>query len=324
MKRFNIAILGATSHIAKGLISNFLEDGNFALHLYARTPLKIQSFVDSIGRSGYINCTIYEDHADFSRGDYDVVINCVGVGTANKLQGDYSKYFTVIGEYDDLVLDYLRNGHPDVLYISMSSGAVYGGGFSEYVSEDTANCIRVNHVDPKDYYGIVRLYTEAKHRAFTGLNIVDLRIFSYFSRFIDLTDDYFITDVLNSILHKTPLVTADTDFVRDFVHPNDLFALVLKCIKTGAINAAFDVTSTKPVKKREILEYFSQTYGLRYEEEAAAGGGSATGVKNNYYSTYHTAERIGHTPKYSSLDAIQEEAAHMLKGQGRNDDNLTL
>ena len=315
MNKKSIAILGATSHIAKGLINNFLEQDDFVLHLYARAPKKMRDFIVSIGRDGDVRCIIHERQEDFSNGAYDVVINCVGVGTATKLQGDYSKYFTVTEEYDNRVLDYLRNGHGDALYISLSSGAIYGD-FSKPASEDTAHCIRVNHVEPKDYYGIARLHAEAKHRSFVDLNIIDLRLFAYFSRFIDLNDGYFITDVIDSILHKTPLAVTDADFVRDFVHPKDLFALIVKCIDKRKINAAFDVLSAKPVKKSELLQYFSKEYGLQYSAKKDAGIASATGSKNMYYSTYQNASLVGYVPTYGSLEAIADEVTHLMKDGG--------
>lgn len=312
MSTKKVAILGATSHIAKGLIFIFLRNGNFALHLHARSSEKLRTFIGSIGRTDDANCIVHERRHDLLSGTYDVIINCVGVGTAKTLQGEYSKYFTVTEEYDNLVLDHLRNGHADTLYISLSSGAVYGD-FSEPANEYTTNCIKVNHPEPKDYYGIARLNAEAKHRSLVDLHIVDLRLFAYFSRFIDLSDGYFIIDVINSMLHETPLVTTDADFVRDFVHPMDLFSLVVKCIDKRTINTAFDVVSAGPVKKSELLEYFSKEYGLRYSVEKDAGIVSATGSKNMYYSTFHIAAQVGYKPAYTSLQAIADEAVHLLK-----------
>ncbi|OGM93308.1 hypothetical protein A2333_01530 [Candidatus Wolfebacteria bacterium RIFOXYB2_FULL_49_7] len=312
MNKQRIAVLGATSHIAKGLIYNFLQEGNFELHLYARSVDKAREFIKLIGQDGNDKCIVHEQRDDLLTASYDTVINCVGVGTATKLQGDYSKYFTVTEEYDNLVLDYLRNGHPDTLYVSFSSGAVYGGEFSSPAQEDTTNCVQVNHIEPKDYYGIVRLNAEAKHRSLKDLNIVDLRLFAYFSRFIDLSDGYFITDIVNSILHNTPLATNDSDFMRDFVHSADLFALVLKCIAIKKLNMAVDVLSAAPIKKSEILAYFSQAYGLQYAMEPQVGVVSATGSKYAYYSAYANAERVGFVPQFTSMDAIREEAARLL------------
>jgi nucleoside-diphosphate-sugar epimerase len=262
------------------------------------------------------NCDIHEGYGDFLRGAYDVVINCVGVGTVKKLQGDYSRYFTVTEEYDNLAISYLRQKNPDALYVAFSSGAVYGVGFSSPVEENTENRICVNHIEKKAFYSIVRLNAEAKHRAFCDLKIVDLRVFAYFSRFLDLTDGYFITDVIDCILHHKVLTTGNVNFVRDFVHPGDLFSLVTKCMDAGQINGAFDAISSKPVEKQEILDYFSSEYGLKYVTDPLANHITSTGAKQVYYSTCHNAAGIGYCPQFSSMDAIAQESKHILEKRG--------
>ena len=47
----NIAIMGATSHIAKGLIDRFLHKGDDYIYLFGRTADKIQHFLAAIGRT---------------------------------------------------------------------------------------------------------------------------------------------------------------------------------------------------------------------------------------------------------------------------------
>lgn len=312
-KKFKIAILGSTSHVASGLINNFLENGEVELHLYARAPEKVRAFLGAIGKSESKECVIYGDYADFPKHDYDVVINCVGVGASNKLQDNYSNYFTITEEYDNLVLKYLRDNHPDTLYISFSSGAIYGGRFLSPADENTSHNIRVNHVTKEDYYAIARLNAEAKHRSFGNLKIIDFRIFSYFSRFIDLADNYFIAEVLNSILNKTTLVTDGTDIIRDYLHPKDLFSMVKLCMNGGNINAAFDVMSAAPIKKSEILDYFSREYGLKYETGELSGRTAPTGSKLNYYSKYNKAAEVGYKPAFGSMDTIREESKFVLE-----------
>src|SRR3989344_6782454 len=103
-KKKEIAILGATSHIAKGLIYNFLQDGGFSLHLYARSPEKSGNFRAAMGKSPDNGRLVYGGFDGFLKGSYDAVFNCVGVGTINKLGKDYSRYFTVTEEYDNLAI----------------------------------------------------------------------------------------------------------------------------------------------------------------------------------------------------------------------------
>ncbi len=308
----NIAILGATSHIAKGLIFRFLGKGEIYLDLYTRSSSRMLDFLGSIKKISSEAYLIHQGYSDLLTNSHDVVINCVGVGTQNKLKGNYSLYFTVTEKYDNLVIDYLHNMNSGALYISFSSGAVYGRGHLAPVEEDSLNAIKVNQVVSEDYYGIARLNAEAKHRSLQRFRIVDLRIFSYFSRFIDLTDSYFITDVLDAILNRKVFITDCSDMVRDYLHPEDLFSMVTKCINLLDINEAFDVCSSKPVTKTEILNYFSSKYRLEYEVSDASDHVSATGFKNIYCSNYNGSSKIGYMPKFSSMDAIKHGVKYII------------
>jgi hypothetical protein len=321
MNKPNIAILGSTSHIAKGLINNFLQSGGFCLHLYTRSPDRLLRFLDGLEESMERDHTLHEGYDDFTEGSYDVIINCVGVGTLSKLAGNYSNYFMVTEKYDNLIIEHLLE-NPDTLYISISSGAVYGRELSAPANEDTVNHISVNHITTNDYYAIARLNAETKHRAFGNLRIIDLRVFSYFSRFIDLTDGYFITEIMNCILNEKVFVTDDVNIVRDYLHPEDLFLMIRKCMGAGKINKAFDAISSRPVEKREILDYLSLEYGLKYEISRFTSHASATGPKNIYCSNYNSGVCIGYEPAYSSMDVIEQESKQILTGDRVSVQNL--
>lgn len=308
----NIAIMGATSHIAKGLIDNFLQTRDDHLYLFTRSLDTISLFLETIVSQGSDNFTICTDYREFTSLPYDIIINCVGVETRNKHNCDFTRYFSVTEKFDGLAINYLQNRNPEALYISFSSGAVYGKGFSEPADEFTKNCVQVNHVAQEDYYGIVRINAEAKHRAHAEFRIVDLRIFSYFSRYINLTDGYFITDVMEAILANKMLVTDSTNIVRDYLHPNDLFAMVINCINAGKINKAIDVNSSSPVTKQEILDYFSSEYDLKYICRQSNDNASATGAKDNYYSTCCGSSQVGYLPQFSSMDTLSHEARYIL------------
>lgn len=310
----NVVIMGATSHIAKGLIERFLQAGGNTLQLYSRSNEAVRHFLAGIGHRESASCTLCDDYGRITASDCDVIINCIGVETRNSHDCDFTRYFTVTEEFDNLAINYLKQYNPAALYISFSSGAVYGKGFSVPAAETSANCIVVNQVAKQDYYGIVRINAEAKHRAHGKLKIIDLRIFSYFSRYINLTDGYFITDVIQAVRNNTVLRTESRNIVRDYLHPDDLYQAVRACMAAGHLNRAIDLNSVTPVAKQEILDYFSSTYGLKYEKYSTAENVSATGSKTNYYSMCRHASYIGFTPSYASLDSIRHEAAFLLKG----------
>lgn len=296
-----IAILGSTGHIAKSLIDIFCQK-KYELFLFSRNPEKVDEFMKNYDKS-YHNCLINW----FDAYGYDVIINCIGIGNPAKI--DVSVFGLTEG-YDNLILTYLRS-HPKTLYVNLSSGAVYGGEWRLPVNELSYVTLNMNNVIDKDFYGIAKLYSEAKHRALSQFNIVDLRIFGYFSRFIDLDYQYFMCDVIKCVKNKEPIETSPDNIYRDYVNPIDLFNLVEKCIEQKKINDVFDVYSVKPVSKLEILAHFVDEYELKYTIGDVLT--SATGNKTNYFSNNKKAERIGYIPRYTSLDTIKEETKYLLK-----------
>lgn len=305
-----VAILGATSHIAKGLIVRFLASGDVRLNLYARSAESVNAFLATVGAKPGDRCVVHEGYDVFPVEPCQTIINCVGVRAVGKAKVDFTSYFTVTEHFDNMVVNYLREKSPETLYINFSSGAVYGRSFSAPVDDHSKFSLNVNTIEPEDYYGIARIHSEAKHRAFGELRIVDLRIFSYFSRYLDLDNGYFLADVLHAILEKRVLITDDANMVRDYLHPDDLFAMVRLCMGLGRVNRPFNVRSGAPVTKDELLAYFATEYGLRYERRPRLANPSATGSKEHYYSVCDMACDIGYHPQFSSLDTIRQETRH--------------
>ena len=304
-----IAILGATGHIAKNLISNFKNLENYNLYLFARSSEKLNNFLKSIN---YSNNVEKINLNDFTGEKYDAVINCIGISDPGKLKTIGSEIFRLTEYYDNFILDYLKNNN-SCIYINFSSGAVYGTNFSIPADQYKYNEINVNNISEKDNYGIVKLYSEVKHRSCGNFNIVDLRVFAFFSRYIDLNSKYFITELISCIKTRKEFLTDNNNIVRDYVHPNDLFNLINICINIRKINDAFDVYSLKPVTKFEILNYFAENYCLRYKIGSGILGENLTGMKDNYYSINKKAESIGYVPRHSAKDCIIDEAKEILK-----------
>jgi len=290
-----IAILGASSHIAKGLIFNFnRQKKGVELCLFARSSGKVRKFLKENNLK--LNCRIGR-FKGFSSGKYDVIINCVGLGTPLKVKKAGGEVFGLTEKFDNLILRYLQR-HPDTCYINFSSGAIYN--------------VSVNDIKPEYYYGIAKLNQEAKHRSWPKLWIVDLRIFSYFSRFIELDSGYFLTELLECLKAKKTFVTNNCDFTRDYLAPEDLFDLICLIIKRKYFNGAIDVYSARPVSKSKLLEYFVKNYSLKYMIRRKLKLICPTGVKVRYYSNSRKAASLGYQPKFSSLDTVAQETKYML------------
>jgi nucleoside-diphosphate-sugar epimerase len=304
-----IAILGSTSHIAKGLIHAFCSHGTDHLLLFARAPERTATFLRELNCHNRVTICTFDS---FDDRDYDVIINCIGAGDPARVKALGCGIFTLTEAFDNQILAYVAS-RPETIYLNFSSGAVYGTSFSTPAGDHTAASIDINHLIPADWYGVAKLHAEAKHRALPNLRIIDIRIFAYFSRFIDLQARFLLTDAINCIREKRVLETGPEDIVRDYLHPEDLYALMMKCIETETRNDVFDACSREPIAKFQALDFLARQYGLRYKVVEHAKTMIVTGLKMNYYSTSTKASTIGYSPRYTSLDCIRDETQVLLR-----------
>lgn len=304
-----VAILGASGHIAKGLIYCFSMSEEYDLFLFARSVEKVNDFLKSINYAIQSNIYSFQDFNCFT---YDVVINCIGVGDPEKLKSLGGSIFTLTETYDNLILNYLET-HPAVLYINFSSGAVYGTSFASPVDEGFLTSININNITPSDYYSIAKINTEAKHRAHTELNIVDLRIFGYYSRFIDFGAKFFLSEIISSLKNRKAFITGPGNMTRDYISFKDLALLIGKCMQIPKINDCFDAYSLRPVTKFEILEYFKENYGFDYIIDNVINTSTITGSKEHYYSNIKKAVCIDYHPQYTALENIIQESKVILR-----------
>lgn len=306
-----IAIIGATSHIAKGLILNFCRDMASELYLFTRSIERVVDFLTSI------NCKrgcIVKALSWFGKEKYDVVINCVGIGNPILLKEMRASIFELTETYDKVIITYLKKNTKSI-YINFSSGAVYGKEFLSPADVASVNAIDVNKIDQAQYYSIAKLNSEAKHRAFQEFRIIDLRVFAYFSRFADLRLKYLIAEIINAVRKKNVLIAGDNNIVRDYIGHEDLFSFVCKSIEKGN-NDVYDVYSRKPVKKFAVLKAFHKEFGLNYEISKTFNPSGITGIKGMYYSKNKKAKELGYVPKYDSLELLIKETAIILNEGG--------
>lgn len=308
-----IAILGATGHIAKGLIYGLSRDGKYDLCLFARSPELVKIFLEDIA---YCGRSLISGLDGFNAGKYDAVINCIGISGSRDINNRMDSVFGLTEKYDNLVLEHIER-EPDTLYINLSSGAVYGCDFSDPITVNSYSKWNVNNISDSDFYGVAKFYSETKHRAKKSLNIVDLRVFSYFSRFIDLESSFLVTEIISCIKSGKEFITGQDNIMRDYVHPADLAGLVESCILRQKVNDAFEVYSQRPVSKIEILNYFRSVYGLKYKIMDDIKVSAITGSKDNYFSTSKKAETLGYKSKYTSMDCIVEETKFIMDQWGR-------
>ena len=305
-----IAILGSTSQIARDLIRQFANSNDYELVLFARQPEIVVTWLKTVGIAKGLVVSGYADFTTAQR--FDAVINFVGIGNPARVAAMGASIFDVTLRYDELGMVYVRE-HPFCRYIFLSSGAVYGSKFDEPVAENTMASFPINNVQPQDWYGLAKMYAEARHRALSHLPIVDLRVFNYFSYSTDIEARFLITDVLRAIRDQQVMQTSHQNIVRDYVGPKEIADLIQKVLRAPPSNVAIDCFTLNPVDKISMLERMRSEFGLKYELVTTQTGVLATGSKIHYYSKSRKAnELFGYKPETTAIEIVVQQSRQML------------
>ena len=315
----SLAIVGASSQIAKDLIRSFAAAGRSSLLLYVRNLDTTKAWVAEQNLEAVCTVHGYEAYGELS---HDVVINFVGVGDPRRAADMGASIFEITASFDDMVLtDLTRN--PDRRYLFISSGAAYGNAFAEPVTTSTHAAVAINNIQPQDYYAIAKLYAEARHRAWLNLAIIDLRVFNMFSRTQTIESRFFITDIVRAIRDQRTLQTTAEYVVRDFMHPDDFHRLVECLLAAPPANCAVDCYSREPIDKPTLLQAMAERFALCYEVVGETSARvNATGTKPHYYSLNRKAAEFGYQPAWSSLDCILAETMAILKDTLKNSNKI--
>lgn len=304
-----IAILGATSQIAKDLTKSMIKAGSHKLYLYARRPQLIQTQFRQSDKTTIEHIGNFES---FDRTEeFDALINFVGVGNPGAVALMGSEIFDVTLKFDQLAISYIRL-HPQCRYVFLSSGAAYGNSFNKPVDENSQASLPINIFKPQDWYGAAKLYAECLHRAYSELAIIDIRIFNYFSSSQDLGANFLMCDVVRSIRDRTTLRTDACNIVRDYLTPHDFHNLIEAVLNSAPINNVVDGYSLSPVDKFTLLSRMNELFGLKYEIIEPPVNQSATGTKEHYYSLNTRASLYGYKPELSSIEGLTSETMLLL------------
>jgi len=220
-------------------------------------------------------CRAMENYDKFGNEKYDIVINCVGISQPSELRAKDPHVVPVTEKFDRLVLKYLPK-HPKCKYIYFSSGIVNETSYSTYRQ--------------------AKVEAEARHRA-SKYNCIDLRLYSFFSRYINLSSQFFIAEALRCMKANEIFKLSSIVVMRDYPSPLDIAQFILK-VKPG--NRTYELFSKLPISTFALADLLKER-GLKYI--LTSGEISPTGIKQNFYPQSHD----GFTPKYTSLDVITEE-----------------
>lgn len=303
-----IAILGATSQIAKDLISSILAETQHELSLFARRPEAVSEWLKSFKVKEIDGFECFSKKGD----EFDAVINFVGSGNPALTARMGSSILGITHQFDNLALSHVIR-YPNCRYIFLSSGAAYGGDFDLPVNEDTKSVFSLNNLKASDWYGVSKMYAECLHRSLTNLPIVDIRVFNYFSYSSDINSSFLITDMLRSFRANEIFKTSSSNIVRDYFGPREFFKLISCVLSAPPNNVAVDCITKRPVDKISLLKAMSSELGLQFELVSQQTGLTATGNKVNYYSKSHkAADLFGFVAGLTAMEIVVEQSKKLL------------
>lgn len=304
-----IALVGASSQIAKDFIRSTAENKAYNLLLFVRDVNAMRAWLASAGLAHQYPVFPYSEYGEQQ---HDAVINFVGVGDPSRAAALGADILEITLEYDSLIVSELKK-YPERRYIFISSGAVYGESFVEPVSVEARAVLPINSICAQNYYAVAKLHAEVRHRSLADLAVVDVRVFNYFSRYQSLASRFLIIDMINAIRSDSVLRTSGDLLVRDYLHPQDFYQLIGCILNAEPTNTVVDCYTAAPIEKHILLETMSAAFGLRYEVASGFNASiNATGVKPNYYSKNRKAAEFGYVPIFSSLDALMMEVSALL------------
>jgi hypothetical protein len=301
-----IGILGATSQIAKDLILSFSDEHQ--LELFSREATAMGRWMVEKNLRNYNSRTYFDFPA---ANGLDAIINFVGAGNPERVRKMGTNIFYITETFDRMAMEYLEQ-NKNCLYIFMSSGAAFGDNFSTPADAQKCSVLPINNLQPEHYYGAAKAMAEIRHRV-SDRNIIDLRVYNYFSHTMSLKHRFMITDIIRSIQEGVTYRIDRNQIVRDYIGPLDFYQMINVLLSTDNINTAIDCYSRQPVSKDTLLTKMAERYGLQYETTGYQAGLPTTGVKEKYYSSNTAAYALGYRPTLTSLETIFIEADKILK-----------
>lgn len=306
----NIALLGAGSHLGKGLISEFARlrfDDFDRMSLYARDPDAVSLWIRSKLK---LEKQVYPTNL-FGAEQFGIVINAIGVSDTNQIIDSGSRAFEINRQYDERVMMYLES-FPTSKYIFISSGAVYGGEFQDPATNQSLARVNLNAPSQMDWYGLAKLSSEIRHRSKPNFAIVDVRVYGYMSPWLPLDKPFFLADIAKSLIQNIPLQTDRRNFWRDYIGPSELAGVIFAVIDSPPRNTSIDVYSSAPILKTEMLDMLTRQFFLMIDFDSDLTINSVATYKFNYFTKDKRAADFGFSPKRTSERVIMEELCSLL------------
>lgn len=297
-----VAILGANGHIGSALAHHYAARPGFRLELYSRQPMSPEFSENGLSASSIRHRTMDE----LERCQPDILVNAIGIGDPARARKAGAAFYDLTMRIEDQI-DRIADTHPSCLTVFLSSGAIYGAFDSGPVDEHSPARVALNGLRPQDWYGAAKIAAELRHRAQPNRRMLDIRVFGFVSRFLDLSTGYLVCDIVNAIKAGRAMKTNAQDIVRDYIGPAELAAIVDAGALHGTINRAVDTYSREPVGKFALLESLREQ-GLAWSVEDDPVPSS----RGHYWSRHRGAEEIGYSPTRKAADIVGEVVRELV------------
>lgn len=273
-----VGLFGSTGLIGQELTAELQGSGHEVVG-FSRHPARGDGLVDY-------------SHALEAR-DLSFVVNLIGGHERNPDHRGKDLKF----DLDALACEWSKTF--DRPYIFISSGAVFGASSGRPFKNTSPHAIP----PLGDSYAASKMLQEKSHIVLRGqgVKVSDLRIFSYAGPLFIRNGNYFLTELANATLANRVVEISGRDFVRDYIGAREL-AQVCLALGAGEEPKAFSLFSAEPVSKSQILDYFSDEMGLRYNWTQV---GESSGGSIEHYCSEPFKEVNSYFPR-KSIEAIAE------------------
>lgn len=258
------------------------------------------------------------DISAFPVGEFELIINAIGDGAPGRIKAAGTGILETTEYFDRICLDYLDR-NPNCAYVFLSTGRVYGDDY-ERAQRPDPHPLELARFTDAQFYPLAKRKAELRHRDLTRKHIADIRIFGYLSDEINLHDDFLVSQILRTIIDDDVFVTTPSDFVRDYIGPDDLIELIARLLEAGVPNNEYDICSAGPTTKFEMLETLAKNFGLRYTID----GTPVPTTRRDTISLQTAARRIGHIPSRASLENVLSTADAIRRRPARPDRRRAL
>ena len=185
-------------------------------------------------------------------------------------------------------------------FMMVSSGGVYGRGFTRKVNEDDVP-------QPVTAYGIAKL--EAEQMAIdSGLHVLLPRCFAFVGKYLDRNAHFAIGNFIRDALEgKDIVISGDGTPMRSYLYADDLVEWLFEILERGESGRVYHVGSDEAISIRDLATLVRDALGSKSEVKVL--GNSVSGAANFYVPNVDRIKsELGVRVTISLRDAICKSA----------------